>query len=135
MTIIHKMTAVALLESFHALQQLGQKKLPPHPLAYRVGKAISAVGSIAKGIEKKRQALVREYGILTEDKKNIEVPADKMKDFEAAVQALMDSEVEVVVNTVEIEMFHEAIEPAILAPLLSWFIVESATVPKQAQVR
>lgn len=124
MTTVHKMTAVALLESFHALQQLGQKKLPPHPVAYRVGKAIATVSVLAKGIEKKRQALIKEYGVLTEDKKNIEVPAEKMKDFEAAVQALMESEVEVNVHTVEIEMFHEAIEAAILAPLLSWFIVE-----------
>lgn len=127
----HAMKAVALIESFHALNQLGQKKLPPHPTAYRVGKAMSKVGSAAKEIERKRQALVKKYGSLTADGKNIEVPADKMPEFEAEVQSLMDSGVVVEVDCIEIEEFKEPIEAVILAPL-SWLIVESALVPNQA---
>lgn len=129
----HKMKAVVLIESFHALNSLGQKKLPPHPVAYRVGKAIAKVSSVAKQIEMDRKAIVKEFGVLTEDKKNIEVPAEKMPAFEAKVQALMDSEVEVECHTIEINDLADNIEPAILSPLIDWFIVESVVVPKQAQ--
>lgn len=120
----HKMSAIKLIEGFHALQQLGQKKLPPFPVAYRVGEAIQKLESTVKDIERKRRALVKEYGVLSEDKIKIEVQADRMEEFTVKTEALQISEVEVDVPKISIMLFIEPIEPAILSPLLGWFIVE-----------
>jgi len=123
------MTAVAAIESYHALKQLGAKKLPAFPVAYRVGKAIQKLESIMKDIERKRQALIKEYGTLSEDKSKIEVSQERMEEFTAKTEELQDSEVEVDLNSVDIQMFIEPIEATIISPLLGWFIVEAAEVP------
>ena len=120
-----KLKVMDLLQGHNALTQFCQIKHPPHSIAYRAGRAMSKLESLAKEIEIKRVALIKQYGKPSEDGKTITVPDESMKEFESKVQELMDSEVEVDVHTIDIQQLHNPIEPSILGPLLGWFIVDS----------
>ena len=125
MTYKYKCKTEELPIILQALQQLGNKKLPAYPVAYRIGKAFAKVNSLMKGAEKKHNELVKKYGKVTEDGKQVSVTEEFKVEFENKSEELTESEVEIEVFPIEINSFSDPIEAVILSPLLDWFIVNT----------
>lgn len=124
-----------LFEKQAMLEQLAKKRLAPYPTAFRVAKALNIVNSALRDLKIKRQNIFLQYGKPTEDGKQIKVADENMPLFEAELVKFLALEIEVDIPQISMNQLGMAdIEPAILAPLLGWFVFEHDIDPADEQV-
>lgn len=98
-----KMKVEAMLQAHEALGRMAGQKMPARA-AYWVSR-LSAKLRVEYGVaEDKRRELVRKHGV-EDEKKNVRVLPEKMPDFMADWQPIAESEIEVEVQPIRLEVF------------------------------
>lgn len=98
-----QVACIKLVKMQNAVSQL--MILPqPAKLSYKLGKIMAKIHSVLVMVEKQRIELVKKYGDLTPDKKNYNVPADKMEKFNVEFDRYINSLEPVEIDVIPFEL-------------------------------
>lgn len=81
-----------------------QYDLKQFKLAYRLKRISDSLFSVFKDLDRKRIALVKEYGVEDKQKKTITVAKDKLEIFNKALDIILDSTVKVDIDLIPFDM-------------------------------
>lgn len=124
-----KFTMNQLMTMQVSLVALSQIKLPAHPAAYRVGRALDAIAQATQQPIAAMQALYRERGVLNEDGTQYAPPTDPeaLAAFQAAWTEIQNREIEVELHPISVsDLGNGAIEPAHLMTLREVMILDDS---------
>ena len=86
------------------LSKLIEKEIPV-AIAFRLNKLVKAIDEHLVEIEEFRVKLINQYGVQNEEKNQLEVPANKMKDFTQEMNVLLNETVELEITPISITLF------------------------------
>lgn len=125
-----KLTMNQLMTMQVSLVALSQIKLPAHPAAYRVGRALDAIASATQQPIAAMQALYREKGVLNAEGTQYAPPTDPvaLAEFQAAWTEIQNREIEIELRPIRVSDLATAgaIEPAHLMALNGTMIVDDS---------
>lgn len=113
-----------LLEAKESYDELMDTKMPP-AMAYRVMKAGRVIDREIKDFEEARNKSVKDIGEYDAEAETYTVQPNKVAEFAAALDVLLDQDVELDIQPVSMEMLENGLDevsPRVLADL--WFIFE-----------
>jgi hypothetical protein len=124
-----KFTMNQLMTMQVSLVALSQIKLPAHPAAYRVGRALDAIASATKQPIAAMQALYRDKGVLNAEGTQYAPPTDPeaLVAFQAAWTDIQNREIEVELHPINVsDLGAGVIEPVHLMALKDVMILDDA---------
>ena len=122
-----KLTMNQLMTMQVSLVALSQIKLPAHPAAYRVGRALDAIASASEQAIADMSALYREKGVLNAEGTQYAPPTDPeaLAAFQAAWTEIQNREIEIELHPIRVsDLGDGAIEPVHLMALNGVMIVD-----------
>lgn len=108
-----KVKISALIDSISTLQKLAQKDFKAK-LAWSIARLLKAAEAEIQSFNETRMDLIRKYGekddngeLITDEKGNCTLIKDKVQDFNAELNELLASEIEINANPINIEMLED----------------------------
>lgn len=102
-----------LIDSISTLQKLAQKDFKAK-LAWSIARLLKAAEAEIQSFNDTRMDLIRKYGekddngeLITDEKGNCTLVKDKVQDFNAELNELLASEIEINANPINIEMLED----------------------------
>ena len=102
-----------LIDSISTLQKLAQKDFKAK-LAWSIARLLKAAETEIQSFNETRMDLIRKYGekddngeLITDEKGNCTLVKDKVQDFNAELNELLASEIEINANPINIEMLED----------------------------
>lgn len=102
-----------LIDSISTLQKLAQKDFKAK-LAWSIARLLKAAEAEIQSFNETRMDLIRKYGekddngeLITDEKGNCTLVKDKVQDFNAELNELLASEIEINANPINIEMLED----------------------------
>jgi len=86
------------------LTKLIEKEIPVST-AFRLNKLVKSIDEYLTEIEQYRVKLINQYGVKNEEKNQVEVPSNKMKDFMKDMNDLLNEEVDIDFTPISINLF------------------------------
>jgi len=124
-----KFTMNQLMTIQVSLVALSQIKLPAHPAAYRVGRALDAIASATKQAIADMQALYQKHGVLMSEGTQYTPPTDPeaLTVFQSAWTEIQNREIEVELRPIRVsDLGNGQIEPAHLMALDGVMILDDS---------